>query len=336
MSNRVDNLLANYVKLDYQAEIDKIDSRIRATLRESLHRRGLVVAISGGIDSSVCAALAVSAIGAKRVYGILMPETDSSSDSLRRGQALANHLGINYTIQDIAPTLEAIGCYKWRDDAIKSAVPEYGEGWKNKIIIDGGTQGKINHFNLVVEDPEGNRQTKRLSLSNYLTIVAATNFKQRVRKNMDYFHADRLNYAVVGTPNRVEYDQGFFVKGGDGLADIKPIAHLYKTQVYDLARFMNLPEEICSATPTTDTYSLSQGQDEFYFSLPYNKMDVALWCYNNSKDVGTLAHALSVSEEQAQFIYKDIETKRKTTKYLHLQSLLIDQVDLSHQHKTAG
>ena len=145
---------------------------------------------------------------------------------------------------------------------------------------------------------------------------------------MDYFHADRLNYAVVGTPNRVEYDQGFFVKGGDGLADIKPIAHLYKTQVYDLARFMNLPEEICSATPTTDTYSLSQGQDEFYFSLPYNKMDVALWCYNNSKDAGTLAHALSVSEEQAQFIYKDIETKRKTTKYLHLQSLLIDQVDL--------
>ena len=336
MSNRVDNLLANYVKLDYQAEIDKIDSRIRATLRESLHCRGLVVAISGGIDSSVCAALAVSAIGAKRVYGILMPETDSSSDSLRRGQALANHLGINYTIQDIAPTLEAIGCYKWRDDAIKSAVPEYGEGWKNKIIIDGGTQGKINHFNLVVEDPEGNRQTQRLSLSNSLTIVAATNFKQRVRQKMDYFHADRLNYAVVGTPNRVEYDQGFFVKGGDGLADIKPIAHLYKTQVYDLARFMNLPEEICSATPTTDTYSLSQGQDEFYFSLPYNKMDVALWCYNNSKDVGTLAHALSVSQEQAQFIYKDIETKRKTTKYLHLQSLLIDQVDLSHQHKTAG
>ena len=145
---------------------------------------------------------------------------------------------------------------------------------------------------------------------------------------MDYFHADRLNYAVVGTPNRVEYDQGFFVKGGDGLADIKPIAHLYKTQVYDLAQFMNLPEEICSATPTTDTYSLSQGQDEFYFSLPYNKMDVALWCYNNCKDAGMLAHALSVSEEQAQFIYKDIETKRKTTKYLHLQSLLIDQVDL--------
>ena len=257
-----------------------------------------------------------------------MPETDSSSDSLHRGQALANHLGINYTIQDIAPTLEAIGCYKWRDDAIKSTVPEYEEGWKNKIIIDGGTNGKINHFKLVVEDPEGNRQTKRLSLSNYLTIVAATNFKQRVRKNMDYFHADRLNYAVVGTPNRVEYDQGFFVKGGDGLADIKPIAHLYKTQVYDLAQFMNLPEEICSATPTTDTYSLTQGQDEFYFALPYNKMDVALWCYNNSKDTGTLAHALSVSEEQAQFIYRDIETKRKTTKYLHLQSLLVDQVDL--------
>jgi len=328
MENPVENLLKEFVQLDHQAEIDRIGESIKATLRNTLHRRGLVVAISGGIDSSVCAALAVSAIGAKRVYGILMPETDSSSNSLDRGKVLAEHLGINYTIQNIAPTLEAIGCYKWRDNAIKSAVPEYGEGWKNKIVIAGGIEGQINHFNLVVEDPEGNRQTKRLSLNEYLTIVAATNFKQRVRKNMDYFHADRLNYAVVGTPNRVEYDQGFFVKGGDGLADIKPIAHLYKTQVYDLARFMGLPDDICNATPTTDTYSLSQGQDEFYFALPYNKMDVALWCYNNKKAISVLAKALKISNDQAQFIYNDIETKRKTTKYLHLQSLLIDKVDL--------
>jgi len=328
MNNTVENLLSKYTQLDYSAEVERISTYIKETLRTSLHRRGLVVAISGGIDSSVCAALAVQALGPKRVYGILMPETDSSSISLERGTALAEHLGIEYCVQNIAPALEAMGCYKWRDDAIRSTFPEYSDGWKNKIIIDGGAKGQINHFKLVVEDPEGIQQQKRLALKEYLTIVAATNFKQRVRKNMDYFHADRLNYAVVGTPNRVEYDQGFFVKGGDGLADIKPIAHLYKTQVYDMARQLGLPKEICNATPTTDTYSLSQGQDEFYFALPYNQMDVAVWCYNNDKSVSELASALNMSNDQASFIYQDIESKRKTTKYLHLQAQLIEKVDL--------
>lgn len=328
MNTQVENLLSQYTQLDHTSEVKRIGAYIRESLRKTLHRRGLVVAISGGIDSSVSAALAVSALGPKKVFGILMPETDSSSTSLERGKALAEHLGIEYTVQNIAPALEAIGCYEWRDQAIKKTFPEYGEGWKNKIVIDGGAKGQINHFKLVVEDPSGEQQQKRLGLNEYLTIVAATNFKQRIRKNMDYFHADRLNYAVVGTPNRVEYDQGFFVKGGDGLADIKPIAHLYKTQVYELARHLGLPEEICSATPTTDTYSLSQGQDEFYFALPYNKMDVALWFYNNDKPASELAEALNMSEEQAAFAYQDIESKRKTTQYLHLHAQLIEKVDL--------
>jgi len=328
MNSTVENLLSKFTQLDHSAEVERISMYIKDTLRTRLHRRGLVVAISGGIDSSVCAALAVQALGPKKVFGILMPETDSSSTSLERGTALAEHLGIEYTIQNIAPALEAMGCYQWRDDAIRTTFPEYAEGWKNKIIIDGGAKGQINHFKLVVEDPEGNQQQKRLALKEYLTIVAATNFKQRVRKNMDYFHADRLNYAVVGTPNRLEYDQGFFVKGGDGLADIKPIAHLYKTQVYELARHLDLPKEICSATPTTDTYSLDQGQDEFYFALPYNMMDVALWCYNHEKPVSELASTLNISQDQATFIYADIGSKRRTTEYLHLQSLTIDKVNL--------
>ena len=328
MSTSVENLLSKYTQLNHRAEVDRISGYIKDTLRNKLHRRGLVVAISGGIDSSVCAALTVEALGPKKVFGLLMPETDSSSTSLERGKALAEHLGIEYRVHNIAPALEALGCYQWRDDAIRATFPEYAEGWKNKIVIDGGAKGQINHFKLVVEDPNGEQQQKRLALKEYLTIVAATNFKQRVRKNMDYFHADRLNYAVVGTPNRVEYDQGFFVKGGDGLADIKPIAHLYKSQVYELANFLKLPTEICQATPTTDTYSLSQGQDEFYFALPYHQMDVALWFFNNQKTAEALAQALSISEDQANFIYKDIESKRKTTKYLHLPAELIEKVDL--------
>lgn len=327
MPPSIDSLIDTLLDFDRDAEINRITTKIRELMRLHLKRRGLVVAMSGGIDSSVCAALAVRALGPDKVFGLLMPERDSSSDSSVKGRLLAEHLGIRHTMEDIAPALEAIGCYRWRDEAIRAVFPTYGEGWKNKIVISGGTQGQINHFKLVVQEPgNGPLHEQRLGLREYLQIVAATNFKQRIRKTLEFFHADRLNYAVVGTPNRVEYDQGFFVKNGDGTADLKPIAHLYKTQVYALARHMGLPEVICNATPTTDTYSLSQGQDEFYYALPYKEMDVALWHLNQGLPAAKLAECLGLSEEQAGFIYRDIEAKRRTTAPLHWSGLLMEPV----------
>ncbi len=327
MPQAIDTLIDTLLSFDRDAEITRITGKVRELMRQHLKRRGLVVAMSGGIDSSVCAALAVRALGSDKVFGLLMPERDSSSESSLKGRLLAEHLGIRHTVEDIAPTLEAIGCYRWRDEAIRAVFPAYGEGWKNKIVIAGGTQGQINHFKLVVQEPgNGPLHEQRLGLREYLQIVAATNFKQRIRKTLEFFHADRLNYAVVGTPNRVEYDQGFFVKNGDGSADVKPIAHLYKTQVYALARHMGLPDVICNATPTTDTYSLSQGQDEFYYALPYKEMDVALWHLNQGLPAAKLAECLGLSEQQAGFIYQDIEAKRRTTAPLHWSGLLMEPV----------
>lgn len=311
---------------DMDAEVAKITAGIREILSKKVHRRGLVVAMSGGIDSSVSAALCVKAVGPGKVFGLLLPEQDSSSESEQKGRILAEHLGIEFLVHNIAPTLEAIGCYKWRDEAIKATFPEYGPGWKNKIVIAGGSEGKINHFQLVVQSPSGDIFEKRLGLKEYLQIVAATNYKQRIRKTVEFFHADRLNYAVVGTPNRVEYDQGFFVKNGDGSADLKPIAHLYKTQVYALARHLGLPDVICNAVPTTDTYSMPQGQDEFYYALPYKEMDIALWCYNNGKTAAELGKILEISEAQAQYVYNDIEAKRRTTAPLHWPAITIEKV----------
>lgn len=315
---------ASVFDMDYLQEADRVCEGIRAAMRDTLHKRGLVIAMSGGIDSSVSAALAVRALGPKKVHGLLLPERDSSSASTTRGKALAQHLGIEYTLHDIAPTLEAIGCYQWRDEAIRSVFPAYGPGWKNKIVISGGIDGGVNHFMLVVQDPKGGMHEQRLPLKEYLQIVAATNYKQRIRKTVEYFHADRLNYAVVGTPNRLEYDQGFFVKNGDGSADVKPIAHLYKTQVYTMARKLGLPDEITSAIPTTDTYSLPQGQDEFYFALPYDKMDLALWALNHAVPATELGRALGVSTEQAEWVFDDIRKKRTTTAYLHANPVLLD------------
>ena len=323
----------NVLDLDYAKEADHIAARLREITARQLHRRGLVVAISGGIDSSASVSLAVRALGPERVFGLILPERDSSDDSAARATILANHLGIRTETVDIAPALEAIGCYRARDAAVRNTLPEYGEGWKFKIVIDGGIEGRFNRFRLIAEDPSGAMHDRDLALADYLTIVAATNFKQRIRKTLEYFHADRLNYGVVGTPNRLEYDQGFFVKNGDGSADVKPIAHLYKSQVYGMARFLGLPERVCAAIPTTDTYSLSQGQDEFYFALPYREMDLALYAHNHGYPAEELARVLGIDAARAQAIYADIEAKRRTTAYMHLPPVLVTPVPEPHAHK---
>ena len=314
---------ASVLEIDLEREAARIASGLRQATARQLHRRGLVVAMSGGIDSSVCAALAVRALGPDRVLALVLPERDSSPDSAVRANLLAGHLGIRTETIDIAPALEAIGCYRSRDAAVRNALPQYTHGWGFKIVIAGGLAGRVNRFRLVAAAPDGCVVERDLALRDYLAIVAATNFKQRIRKTLEYFHADRLNYAVAGTPNRLEHDQGFFVKNGDGSADVKPIAHLYKSQVYAMARHLGLPEPICAAQPTTDTYSLSQGQDEFYFALPYQQMDLALWALENKVPAAELATALGMSTSQAEAVYADIRNKRRTTRYLHLAPVLL-------------
>jgi NAD+ synthase len=309
--------------IDYEREAERIAARLREITSRTLHRRGLIVAISGGIDSSVCAALAVRALGASRVFCLILPERDSDTDSAARAGILASHLGVRTETFDIAPTLEAIGCYAARDAAVRVVIPEYDARWKMKLVIAGGSAGGINRFRVVARSPDGVTHESELGLAEYLTIVAATSFKQRIRKTLEYFHADRLNYAVLGTPNRLEYDQGFFVKNGDGAADIKPIAHLYKTQVYGMARHLGLPQRLCDAQPTTDTYSLEQGQDEFYFALPYGAMDLALWALDHDVPADELARLLDIDTARADAVYTDIRNKRRTTRYQHLAPQLI-------------
>jgi len=210
---------------------------------------------------------------------------------------------------------------------MRSVFPEFGPGWKSKIVLpEIGDKARLNIFSLVVQSPDGQQKRARLPLEAYLTIVAATNMKQRTRKLTEYFWAEKHNYAVAGTPNRLEYDQGFFVKYGDGAADVKPIAHLYKTQVYAMARALGVPDEICSRRPTTDTYSLPQGQDEFYFALPYEQMDLCLWAHNHGVPAEEVAPIVGLTPAAVDNAYRDIEAKRRTTLVLHLAPVLVEPV----------
>ncbi len=314
------------LRLDCAAEVEKISRSLRETLG-IFRRRGLVVALSGGIDSSVTAALCVNALGPKRVFGIHMPERDSSPDTLQLSQSISDTFGFDSTVEEITPLLAAAGCYRRQEAAVQLAIPEYTSEWKSKMVLRSAIETKgFNYFQVVAQAPDGRTVEKRLSSEAYLGILAATNFKQRVRKMMEYYHADRLNYAVTGTPNRLEYDQGFFVKLGDGAADVKPIAHLYKSQVYQLAEFLGIPETVRSRPPTTDTYSLPQGQDEFYFALPYRELDLCLYGKNNGIAIEEVANAIGRTVDQVKEVWSDIERKRDATLYLHLKPRLVEEV----------
>ena len=319
---------AAQLDVDPATEVARIADALRMQVGERLKRRGVVVAMSGGVDSSVCAAIAARALGPRRVLGLALPERESDSDTPGLARAWAEELGIEFVVEDITPVLEAHRCYNRRDDAIRKLVPQFGRGWRCKIVLpeDRLDRSRLNLSSLVVESPDGRRQTVRLPADAYREIVAATSFKQRVRKVTEYYHADRLHYAVLGTPNRLEYDQGFFVKGGDGLADVKPIAHLYKSQVYKLAEFLGVPADVTARAPTTDTYSLPQSQDEFYFSLQTRAMDVAIAGYDAGAPAADVAAELELTAEQVERIYRDIAQKRTTTRYLHTPPLLVEPV----------
>ena len=317
---------AETLKIDGAAEIERIVAGLRTQLR-GMRKRGLVLGLSGGIDSSVSVALAVRAVGAKNVFCLFMPENDSDPESLRLGRLVAETFGVAAVVEDIGPTLQAMGCYERRDGFIRELVPEYGPGWGSKIVIANALAGEgYNISSLVVQDPAGNRTKLRMPPAVYLGIVAATNMKQRTRKQIEYYHADRLNFAVLGTPNRLEYDQGFFVKNGDGAADVKPIAHLYKSQVYALAADLGIPEEIRRRPPTTDTYSLEQTQEEFYFSLPYDRMDLCLYGLNNGLTAEQVGAAAKLSTVEVERVFADIAAKRRATRYLHLEPQLVEPV----------
>ncbi len=314
------------LKLDCQKEAEKICAVIRETVLKRFKKKGIVVGLSGGIDSSTVAAVSARALGEDRVLGLLMPERHSSEDTLALSSGLAKHLGIEAIHEDISGILDSTRCYQRQEQAVRLVIPQYGPGWKFKIVLPSVVDtDQFRLFSIVAQSPAGERIETRLTLDAYLGIVAATNFKQRTRKMLEYYHADRLNYAVAGTPNLLEYDQGFFVKLGDGAADIKPIAHLYKSQVYQMAEYLGVPREIRSRPPTTDTYSMPQSQEEFYFSLPYDKMDLVLFGKNNGYSAEQIAPAVGLKPGQVERVFKDIEGKRKVATYLHAAPVLVEE-----------
>ena len=305
---------------DAAATAARLATATAEAVRE-LGRRGAVVAVSGGVDSGVVAALSARGLGPKRTFFLLLPERDGDSLSSRLGAELAEQLGVPSEEVSITAALEALGCYRQRDAAIRAVFPDYEPDWPHKLVRSAPT-GAMIVFSLVVERPDGTQESRRMPPGPYRELLAASNMKQRVRKLLEYSWADRLGYAVIGTPNYLEYDQGFFVKGGDGLADVKPIAGLYKSQVYALARELGLPDGIAGRAPTTDTFSLPQSQEEFYFGHSYERMDLLVSGIDAGTAPAELAASVDMTADQVEAAYGEIERRRVATHYLHAAAVV--------------
>jgi len=311
------------LRLDPEREVKRIVAWLRDAVFDTLNRKGGVVGVSGGVDSAVVLALAVRALGPERLVVLLLPEMESSPDSARLARQVCRQFDVEPIVEDVTGPLISFGCYHRRDEAVRAILPEFDSTYRLKITLppDLLDRGTLNVFRLTIISPEGEEKTRRLRPDQLRQIVAASNFKQRSRAALLYYHAELRDYAVIGTPQKNEHDQGFFVKYGDGAMDVKPIGHLYKTQVYQLAEHLDIPEEIRTRPPTSDTYSAGSTQEEFFFRLPFELMDLLWYALENDVPPAEAAQTMDLTEEQVKRVFDDLVRKKRTTEYLRMAPL---------------
>jgi NAD+ synthase len=315
--------------IDAASETDRIVAAMQSAVRKEMRKQGAVVGVSGGVDSAVVLALAVRAFGKGRVSALILPEKDSEPASERLAREVCAQFGVMPTREEITGALDGFHCYERRDEAIRRVFPEYdpARGYKAKIVLPQNLleDGTLNFFSVTIVSPDGASRTKPLPIAEFMQIVAASNFKQRTRMAMLYYHAELRNFAVIGTANRNEHDQGFFVKHGDAGVDFKAIAHLYKTQVYQLARHLDVQPEIQERPPTSDTYSAPSTQEEFFFRLPFETMDLLWFAQQNRFQISEVAEVMELKAEQVQRAFDDFERKRRATEYLRLAPMGLEE-----------
>lgn len=309
---------ASFLDMDPEAEADRISAFIRETLVR-YHKDGLVVGLSGGIDSALVSELCIRAVGIDRVKGLILPERESNPISREYAEKHAKKMGIVYEVADITGTLLGFGTYDLRDEIIREIFPEYtSEKYRMKLSLppDLLNRNSFNVFSLSIKDDEGNEKTKRLNKNGLNGIMAATDTKQRTRMMHLYYQAERMGYLVCGTTNKNETVQGFYVKFGDGGVDLEPIAHLYKTQVYRLSRHLGVIDEIIEREPSPDTFNSYIGDEEFYFRIPYDLLDILLYAWENKLPNDEVSSLTDLTEEQIMRAYRDFDSKYRSTEHL--------------------
>jgi NAD+ synthase len=306
------------LKIDPKQELEKLSQFMLEQINVVFRRKGIVVGISGGIDSACVAAVAVNAIGKEKVVGLVLPERESNPISSEYAIKHAKTLGIEYRQIDITPTVDSVVRYEWRDEFIQGLIPDYKPGYKFNIALptDLLERDSFNFYRLQVQMPNGELKTKRLNLAEFRTITSFANIKIRARMLHLYAEAERRGLLVAGTTNRTEFILGDFCKYGDGGTDIEPFSYLYKNQIYQLSEYLEVIPEILERQPSPDTFSLSVSDQEFFFRIPFEKLDYLLYAWEHEIGADRTAEVLDLSEDAVKRAFKDFESKYRATAHL--------------------
>jgi NAD+ synthase len=306
------------LKINSEQELKKLSEFIVKQVKIVFRRKGVIIGLSGGIDSACMVSVAVHAMGKEKVVGLILPERESNPISREYAIKHAQDLGIEFRDTDISPTVDSVVEYTWRDEYIKKIIPEYEPGYKYNITLptDLLERDAFSFYNLQVQKPNGDIMKKRLNLEEFRTITSFANIKIRARMLHLYAEADRRSLVVAGTTNRTEYILGDFCKYGDGGTDIEPFSHLYKNQIYQLAEYLKVIPEIVNRQPSPDTFSLPVSDQEFFFRIPFDKLDYLLYAWEHNVSIEETAKVLDLSEVAVKRAYKDFTSKTNTTAHL--------------------
>lgn len=282
---------------DLEKTVDRITDFIKYEVYDKFQKSGAVVGLSGGVDSAVTAALCTKSLGAEKVLGLIMPEKESEPTSLLHAQKLAQKFNIRTEIVDITPILDSFGVYRCKESIIKNKFPDFNDRCKYRIVVPPKLKNTIGIPFVEMLDEKNKQHKLKISTTDFLALTAATSIKHRVRMTMLYFHGEKNNLCVIGTTNKSEYLQGYFVKYGDGGSDVEPLVNLYKSQVYQIGRFLNIPEEILTKEASPDVWSFPATDKEFFFSVPYDIVDLLLYAQENNLSVKEIQKFTNLSEE---------------------------------------
>lgn len=314
------------LKIDPVVELEKLCAFVVEHVNEVFRRKGVLVGLSGGIDSACMAAIAVEAMGPEKVVGLVLPEKETNPVSSAFAIKHAQALGIEYREVDITPTVESVFSYTSRDAYVQKLVPEYEPGYKYNISLptDLLDRASFNFYNLQVQMPGGEIKKKRLSLKEFRMITAFANIKIRSRMLHLYTEAEQRSLVVAGTTNRTEFILGDFCKYGDGGTDIEPLSYLYKDQIYQLSAHLGVIPEIVDRQPSPDTFSLPVSDQEFFFRIPFAKLDYLLYAWEHNIGAKQAAQVLDLSEDAVQRAFKDFQGKNKATAHLRTMPYAIN------------
>jgi len=308
--------ISDFLKLqNIKTDVENMCTFLQGEISVKSQKSGAIVGLSGGIDSTVTMALCAKALGSEKTLGLTMFEKESSPSN----KDLINEIAQNYDIKieniDITPILDSFGVYSYREKIVKKKFPDFNSNCKYRVVVPPNFSS-IGIPYLEILDEENQNHKIKISSSDFLTLTSATSIKHRVRMTLLYFHAEKNNLSVVGTTNKSEYLQGYFVKYGDGGSDIEPLVNLYKSQIYQIGNFLNVPEDILNNDASPDVWSYSTTDEEFFYTVPYEIVDLILYAREKKLSIVEIKKLSNLPEEKIQNLLRFQDIKQRKSQHM--------------------